>query len=239
MYSIDIVVNEVERIMRRRFQFQGVNAESLGAKFFMLGALFVTFCLSAWLLFAPASPAHGSGLLLRSVILLSCLGIYILRLGLTFLYFLKRKIPWWESLFGGLAFPIFMLAFIWNAAFNAQPLALLFWLSLLLYVLGSLMGTVGEAARYHWKRQPENQGHLYTQGLFGWSRHINYFADLLLFSSFAGLSGNGQLLFIPLGMFLSFVFWVIPSHDAYLAQRYGNDYEAYAKRVKRLIPYIY
>jgi protein-S-isoprenylcysteine O-methyltransferase Ste14 len=239
MCSIDIVVNEVERTMRRRFQFQGVNAASLGAKFFMLGALFVTFCLSAWLLFAPASPAHGSGLLLRSLILLSCLGIYILRLGLTFLFFLKRKIPWWESLFGGLAFPLFMLAFIWNAAFDAQPLSPLFWLSLLLYVLGSLMGTIGEATRYRWKRQPENQGHLYTQGLFGWSRHINYFADLLLFSGFAGLSGNGQLLFIPLGMFLSFVFWVIPSHDAYLAQRYVDDYEAYAKRVKRLIPYIY
>jgi len=225
--------------MRRRFQFQGVNAASLGTKVFMLGALFVTFCLSAWLLFAPASPAHDSGLFPRSLILLTCIGIYVLRFGLTFLFFHKRKIPWWESLFGGLAFPLFMLAFVWHAAFNTQPLSTLFWLSLLLYILGSLIGTTGEATRHRWKIQPENQGHLYTQGVFGWSRHINYFADLLLFSGFAGLSGDGTLLFIPLGMFVSFVFWIIPSHDAYLAQRYGDEYEAYSTRVKRLIPFIY
>jgi steroid 5-alpha reductase family enzyme len=41
----------------------------------------------------------------------------------------------------------------------------------ILFVLGSWMNSYAEYARHVWKRQPENRGQLYTEGLFRYSRH--------------------------------------------------------------------
>jgi protein-S-isoprenylcysteine O-methyltransferase Ste14 len=40
-------------------------------------------------------------------------------------------------------------------------------------------------------------------------------------------------------MALSFVLLLIPAHDAYLASRYGAEFDEYARRTKKLIPLVY
>jgi protein-S-isoprenylcysteine O-methyltransferase Ste14 len=40
-------------------------------------------------------------------------------------------------------------------------------------------------------------------------------------------------------MGLNFVFIIIPAHDAYLASRYGSEFEEYARRTKKLVPFLY
>ena len=40
-------------------------------------------------------------------------------------------------------------------------------------------------------------------------------------------------------MALNFVFLLIPAHDAYLARRYGGEFEDYARRTKKLVPLLY
>ena len=102
-----------------------------------------------------------------------------------------------------------------------------------------MLGTGSEYSRHVWKARPENWGHLYTEGLFQYSRHINYFGDLLLFGGFAMLTRQAWTGVVPLAMGLSFVLILIPAHDAYLASRYGAEFDDYARHTKKLIPLVY
>jgi len=90
-----------------------------------------------------------------------------------------------------------------------------------------------------WKARPENRGHLYTEGLFRYSRHINYFGDLLLFGGCAALTRQLWTGIVPLAMGLNFAFLIIPAHDAYLAARYGSEFDHYASRTRKLVPLLY
>jgi steroid 5-alpha reductase family enzyme len=112
-------------------------------------------------------------------------------------------------------------------------------LGVLLYVIGSYVGTASEYSRHLWKARPENQGHLYTEGLFRYCRHINYFGDLLLFAGLGILTRQLWTGMVPLAMGLNFVLVIIPAHDAYLAMRYGGEFEEYARRAKKLVPFLY
>ncbi|MGB6032940.1 MAG: DUF1295 domain-containing protein, partial [Bacteroidota bacterium] len=109
----------------------------------------------------------------------------------------------------------------------------------LLYLTGSYLGTGSEYSRHLWKARPENRGHFYTEGLFQYSRHINYFGDLLLFGGFAVLTHHLWAGIVPLIMGLNFVLILIPAQDAYLASRYGTEFDNYARRTKKLIPLVY
>jgi protein-S-isoprenylcysteine O-methyltransferase Ste14 len=40
-------------------------------------------------------------------------------------------------------------------------------------------------------------------------------------------------------MGLNFALLIIPAHDAYLAARYGSEFDRYASRTKKLIPWLY
>ncbi len=108
-----------------------------------------------------------------------------------------------------------------------------------LYAFGSYLNTGSEYGRDTWKRRAENSGCLYTEGLFRFSRHINYLGDLILFSGFAMITGRAWSFLIPLLMLGGFVFINIPTLDGYLARKYGADFDRYAARTRKLIPWIY
>lgn len=44
----------------------------------------------------------------------------------------------------------------------------------LLYTVGILTETISEIQRYRFKKNPQNAGKPYSDGLFGWARNINY-----------------------------------------------------------------
>ena len=67
---------------------------------------------------------------------------------------------------------------------------------------GSYIGTASEYKRHAWKRRAENQGHLYTEGLFRFSRHVNYFGDLLVFCGFGLLTRQPWTVIVPLVLFV-------------------------------------
>jgi protein-S-isoprenylcysteine O-methyltransferase Ste14 len=222
-----------------RLQFQGVHAPSLGPKFAILAALSLATLTAAWLMFVAPEPHRLQGDRARRIVLLACALVYLARVSVTFLVFLKRRIPWWEAGVGGGLIAVVVFWITYGGGGNAAPLAVFDGIGGLLYLLGSLIGTGSEYGRHRWKGRPENVGHLYTKGLFRYSRHINYFGDLLLFSGFAALSGDPGMLVFPAAMTLSFVFWIVPAQDRYLATRYGGEFEAYAARTPRLIPWVY
>jgi protein-S-isoprenylcysteine O-methyltransferase Ste14 len=63
--------------------------------------------------------------------------------------------------------------------------------------------------------------------------------DLLVFGGFGLLTRQPWTGVVPLAMAVNFALVIIPAHDAYLAERYGREFEAYARRTKKLIPFVY
>ncbi len=108
-----------------------------------------------------------------------------------------------------------------------------------LFIIGCILNSVGEILRNKWKKEPENKGKIYTQGFFKYSRHINYFGDILWVISYALITKNIWSVTIPLFLFIYFTFYNAPKLDKYLKEKYGNDYDYYAKKTKMLIPFIY
>jgi len=193
----------------------------------LLGAGIAT----AWLLNSPGS--------LRHFVLLGCVWLYLIRQFITLFVFIKRAVGWSEVAQVG-PFLFFIQVFFGFLGSRAQtPWRLIDGIALALYLIGSTLGSVSELQRNRWKAYPENKGHLYTQGLFRWSMHINYFADTLLFTGFALLTTSPWALLLPLLMTLMFVFIHIPLLDRHLAQKYGAEFDAWARTTKKFIPFLY
>ena len=69
--------------------------------------------------------------------------------------------------------------------------------------------------------------------------HVNYFGDTVLFTGFALLTTSPWALLVPAVMTVGFVFLHIPMLDRYLATRYGEAFEAWARRTKKFVPFVY
>ncbi len=148
---------------------------------------------SAWILFAlpPGIRALGTTIVAtspdRRVMLFFAALIYFVRVLGTAFIFLRRRMAWGEALT-----ILVWVAFIhvWFALLgrsSKEPLGVLDVFSIALFLCGSYLNTGSEYARSKWKGRPENVGRLYTEGLFRWSRHINYFAEIAGKAVFVGL----------------------------------------------------
>ncbi|MEZ7197514.1 DUF1295 domain-containing protein [Pseudodesulfovibrio karagichevae] len=216
---------------------------------FCLGHLaIVLFC--AWLafggleragrLFGQAwSFAAGS----RAALLVGCAALYWLRHAVTLFYLLARRVDWPE-VFGLLAFigliEVGMLLAGGGLFRETPPLFRpLDWFALALLLVGSWLNTASETQRKLWKRDPANRGHCYTGGLFKYSMHINYFGDTVMFTGWALLTAVPWALVLPALMAAMFVGYHIPALDAYLAERYPDDFPAYARTTRKFIPFLY
>lgn len=223
----------------KELQFQGEKLPSIAPKVAMITWYLICSSGASWLTFTSINGENPSGSTDRQVALLSCILIYVARAATTLFVFMKRKIPWWEAAWGGGMIGLMLFLFLRDGLRTSQPIAFVDVVGLVLYCAGSYFGSASEYSRHIWKTRPENQGHLYTEGFFKYSRHINYFGDLLLFGGCAILTRQLWTGIVPLVMALNFVFILIPAHDAYLARRYGREFEDYARRTKKLVPFLY
>jgi len=215
-------------------------------KCFLMAVLVIISLIAGTLMFVDESclpyrlkPYAISGNFDRQVILMLCMLFYVSRLFMTVFVFLKRKMVWSEILLVSGLMSLALFAFAKVGGNSHQPVGVLDYFSILLYLVGSWMNTYSEYKRYVWKKQDKNKGKLYTEGLFKYSMHINYFGDVVLFTGFALITYNFSLLFIPLIMALNFIFVIIPRLDDYLAKKYSEEFKEYAGKTKRFIPGIY
>ena len=225
--------------MTNQMQFNAEQAPSLGPKFMIIGWYVCCALLAAWITqpsFAADATWSASA---RPLLMLACAALYIGRAAYTLLVFVKRRVPWWEAAWGGSIIGVVLFLYVRETFRATSPLGPIDLLGFALYLAGSYIGTASEHMRHRWKALPEHRGHIYTEGLFAYSRHVNYFGDLLLFTGLALLTTRPWALFVPLGMGLNFVFMIIPAHDAYLAGHYGDEFNEYARRTKRLFPMLY
>ncbi|KAE9401866.1 hypothetical protein BT96DRAFT_1017960 [Gymnopus androsaceus JB14] len=103
-----------------------------------------------------------------------------------------------------------------------------------LYVLGMALEWGSEMQRLNFKRDVRNKGRVYTGGLFGLARHINYGGYVLWRAGFA-TAAAGWMWGLIVGGFLTFDFVkrAIPELDEYCGKRYAQAWTQY----KRAVPY--
>ncbi|MBW1739334.1 MAG: DUF1295 domain-containing protein [Deltaproteobacteria bacterium] len=200
--------------------FEDEHYISILPKCFFMVSILTAILAAGWLMFADTNTLFGwlkpyaiRGDFSRHLILMSCSIIYFLRLLITVSVFLKRRMTWFETIVITI-----LMSFV---------------------LFGSFLNTRSEYTRYVWKKKEMNKGRLYTDGLFRYSMHINYFGDVILFTGFAMITHSFSMLVIPVIMFLNFVFFIIPSLDRYLKKNYGEEFNDYARGTKKLIPWIY
>jgi len=176
---------------------------------------------------------------LRRWLLFAAALIYFLRVLLTIFVTLKRKIGWGEAvLIAGWVFLIDVLFAVLGGV-NPRATGPVTVLGVLLYVTGSWLNTGSELQRKWWKEQPQNAGRLFTGGLFRYAVHINYFGDELLFTGCAFITGRAWTLLVPLLMLAGFLFFNIPELDRHLRAHYGAEFDAYARRTRSFVPFLY
>ncbi|MGH9717440.1 MAG: methyltransferase family protein [Candidatus Acidiferrales bacterium] len=172
-------------------------------------------------------------------LLFSCALVYFLRVVFGCFYLIRRTMRWGEAI--GIGFFVFLvhIFFALIGGTNPHGPGAVADCGAFLYVVGSYLNTGSEFMRRVWKKDPAHQGQLYTGGLFRYARHINYFGDEVLFIGYALVTGSLLALVVPAFMALGFIIANIPALDRYLARRYSDQFDVYATRTKRFIPFVY
>lgn len=223
------------------------HARALTQRAFLTTAVALCVTLAWWILLGSGLNIIGACFgqawhqenTLRRITLAAALTVYFLRLLLTQFVFLKRGMRWSEVF--AIA-PWLLFIYLWlsiEAARNPEPFAITASIGVVLFLIGSWMNTWSEHQRNLWKQRPECRGHLYTGGLFRYTRHPNYFGDVLSFSGLCLISGRWITAAIPVLLLAGFIFANIPILDAHLQEHYGDEFTCYAARTRKLIPFIY
>lgn len=183
---------------------------------------------------------HGSAVHIgRRIIIFAFNLITSIRLSYMMIFLLKRKIPWEESIGVPFAFALYFIGFSLLVLPTSEPIDFIDFLAILIFIIGSVLNSGGEVLRNKWKMNPENKGKIYTGGFFKYSRHINYFGDVLWVTAYAIITRNWYAISIPILLFCLFAFYNAPKLDSYLKNKYGKGYDDYARKTKMLIPFIY
>ena len=221
--------------------FNGKYSKSLGPKILIVVVFSVVIAVICMYMFwgGELVSYKMTGNELRQIILFAGLTIYAIRMLVALFVFLKRRMSWGEGLLVSIVVSVVILALAYYGGNQKTTLGVIDGIGIALYVCGSLLHSCSEYQRYKWKQRAENKGHLFTGGLFKYSMHMNYFGDVLLLSGLALITRVLLMLVIPLFMALNFIVFLIPSLDAYLARKYSTEFETYASKTKRFIPFVY
>ncbi|MCM5557063.1 DUF1295 domain-containing protein [Pleomorphomonas sp. JP5] len=222
-------------------------APALAQKLVLLTIELLILALSAWILFGAGRTATASlfgwtlppTVPVRAYCIFAFSVVTMMRMMVTLFYLMKRDMAWSEAFTIPIAFALYYVGFAVLALPESAPMSAWDDLAIALFLLGCYLNTGSELARHRFKRDPNNKGRLYTQGLFSLSRHINFFGDILWVGAYAILAHTIWAAIIPICVLLFFGLFNAPALDRHLASRYGQQYEAYAARTKMLIPFIW
>lgn len=203
--------------------------------------------LAYWILFQSGGPwiekhlhiHNASEHTERRIIIFAFNIIIFFRLAYMMVVLLKRKIPWEESVSVPFAFALYFIGYPLFVLPISKPIDGLDYFAFGLFIIGCVLNSGSEILRNQWKKKPENKGKIYTEGFFRYSRHINYFGDILWVSAYALITKNRYAITIPIFLFCFFTFYNAPKLDKYLKDKYGKGYDDYAEKTKMLIPFIY
>lgn len=142
----------------------------------------------------------------------------------------------------GLLDVLLALPFLFAAADTAPQIHPLTWAGAALAALGMLGEATADAQLRAFKADPANRGRVCRVGLWGWSRHPNYFFDWLVWCGFAllgiaspwgwtGLLGPALMLY-----FLTRVTGIAAT-EAHALRSRGDAYRQYQREVSAFVPW--
>lgn len=135
---------------------------------------------------------------------------------------------------------VFSLPFAFVAADTGEMTSLA-WIGAAV-ALGSIVGEVtADTQLAVWKSNPANKGKTARNGLWGWSRHPNYFFEWLHWVGWAVLAFSSPYgwiaIFVPVFLFaLLFKVTGIPETEAQSLRSRGDDYRRYQEEVSVFVP---
>jgi protein-S-isoprenylcysteine O-methyltransferase Ste14 len=221
---------------------------SLAVKAIWIAAHYAAVHLAVWLVpLGGASRTLGleNRAPLRSSLCVNAAVLYWVTNMFRLIVTLQRRVSYAEAL------PLTAFSVVWTVGSSLLAMGVCWphagdcapvdYAAAMLVVLACVLSTAAELQRHMWKARPENRGHCYTGGLWAFSMHINYFADILLFSGWTCLTGTWWLCWLPIGMAYNFAFNQIPELDAYLERRYCDEFREWRSRKhsKKLIPFVW
>lgn len=128
---------------------------------------------------------------------------------------------------------------------NDKPIGVLGSLGIVLWLIGFIIEAVADGQKRAFKRNPQNKGRFINEGLWAWSRHPNYFGEILLWVGMAVLAVP-VLVGWQFATLLSPIFVAllltrlsgIPTLTKKAQERWGNDadYQAYVASTSLLFP---
>jgi len=78
-----------------------------------------------------------------------------------------------------------------------------------------------------------------TSGPYGLVRHPGYLGEILIWTGLAVVSSNLVLLFLIPAMFVAVYLYRISGEEKMLVNELGDDYVAYQRRTRKLVPSVY
>ena len=205
--------------------------------FALIHACIVATCI--WLAFGSIDWPNP----MRARLLALCAILYWARHSVTLFVLLKRQVAYSEVFGLSVFMAVFEIGFVLlGAGILADaptPIGGMDWVAIALVLLGSYLNTGSELQRWQWKKKPSSKGHCYTGGLFKYATHINYFGDSVLFAGWAMLAASLFAWSIPVFVTAGFVLFHVPALDTYLSKRYGVEFDEYAAKTAKLVPFIY
>ncbi|MDJ0787293.1 MAG: DUF1295 domain-containing protein [Myxococcota bacterium] len=116
---------------------------------------------------------------------------------------------------------------------------------LLVWLLGFGIEVVADRQKQHFRSDPENRGRFITTGLWAWSRHPNYFGEIVLWIGVALIAipvlSGWQYVTLVSPLFVTYLLTQvsgIPMLEAVGQKRWGDDpaYQRYLESTPSLIP---
>ena len=125
--------------------------------------------------------------------------------------------------------------------FAEEPGGWTFRAGVALAVLGILGETLADWQLLRFRRERRREEPINQRGLWKYSRHPNYFFDLMTWTGFGLISFSGSLSwfawFGPLTMFVIFNFITIPVTERHMVKSRGEAFKEYRRKTSRFFPF--
>ncbi len=182
---------------------------------------------------------YAGGNSYRLLLMFICCFLYFLRFTITLFIFIQRKISWVEAVLVSFLFFTMFFYFCASAGNHQAPVGAFDLLGVLLFVVGSWFNISSDYQRFSWKQNTENQGRLYTSGLFRYAIHINYIGDALAYFGVALITHNIGCVGVSIGIVVYFIGFEIPRLDEHLSRKYKVEFADYSRRTKKFVTFLY
>ncbi|HYF69019.1 MAG TPA: hypothetical protein VD884_12835 [Ohtaekwangia sp.] len=138
----------------------GQQSKSIPQKIIIIGIEVVFLFISYWILFQEGGEYilykigldHTITPVIRRVIIFLFSVVVFLRMTFMMLYFLKRRIPWEESISVPFAFALYYVGFALLVLRTSNAIDYLDILGVAVFVAGSFLNTFSELQRHQWKK---------------------------------------------------------------------------------------